>query len=147
MRISDWSSDVCSSDLIRRAAGFMLKTSGYTVATYPSGVAFLREVRHVEPGCILLDVRMPEMDGLEVQKVLNERGVAMPVIVLTGHGDISIAVRAMKAGAVEFIEKPFEKATLIDAITAGFERLAGLVRRVERGAEEAVLIAGRSEER
>src|SRR3546814_15471614 len=85
---------------------------------------------------------MPEMDGLEVQKVLNERGVAMPVIVLTGHGDISIAVRAMKAGAVEFIEKPFEKATLIEAITAGFERLDGIGRRVERGAEAAVLIAG-----
>src|SRR3546814_2136480 len=87
---------VDDEEAIRRSAGFMLKTSGYTVATYPSGVAFLREVRHVEPGCILLDVRMPEMDGLEVQKVLNERGVAMPVIVLTGHGDISIAVRAMK---------------------------------------------------
>src|SRR3546814_19755952 len=85
---------------------------------------------------------MPEMDGLEVQKVLNERGVAMPVIVLTGHGDISIAVRAMKAGAVEFIEKPFEKATLIEAITAGFERLDGIGRRVERGAAAAFLIAG-----
>src|SRR3546814_921869 len=133
---------VDDEEAIRRSAGFMLKTSGYTVATYPSGVAFLREVRHVEPGCILLDVRMPEMDGLEVQKVLNERGVAMPVIVLTGHGDISIAVRAMKAGAVEFIEKPFEKATLIEAITAGFERLEGIGRRVERGAEAAVLIAG-----
>src|SRR3546814_19317752 len=85
---------------------------------------------------------MPEMYGFEVQKVLNERGVAMPVIVLTGHGDISIAVRAMKAGAVEFIEKPFENATLIEAITAGFERLDGIGRRVERGAEAAVLIAG-----
>src|SRR3546814_15293346 len=85
---------------------------------------------------------MPEMYGFEVQKVLNERGVAMPVIVLTGHGDISIAVRAMKAGAVEFIEKPFEKATLIEAITAGFERLDGIGRRVERGAEAAVLLAG-----
>src|SRR3546814_11173087 len=67
---------VDDEEAIRRSAGFMLKTSGYTVATYPSGVAFLREVRHVEPGCILLDVRMPEMAGLEVQKVLNERGLA-----------------------------------------------------------------------
>ncbi|AHE52153.1 chemotaxis protein CheY [Sphingomonas sanxanigenens DSM 19645 = NX02] len=133
---------VDDEEAIRRSAGFMLKTSGYTVATYPSGTAFLREVRHVEPGCILLDVRMPDMDGLEVQKVLIERGVAMPVIILTGHGDISIAVRAMKAGAVEFIEKPFEKATLIEAISAGFERLDGLGRRAERGAEAALLIAG-----
>jgi len=82
------------------------------------------------------------MDGLEVQKMLIERGVAMPVIILTGHGDISIAVRAMKAGAVEFIEKPFEKATLIEAITAGFERLDGLSKRSERAAEATVLIAG-----
>ncbi|MDF0543909.1 response regulator [Sphingobium sp. H39-3-25] len=133
---------VDDEEAIRRSAGFMLKTSGYSVATYPSGVAFLREVRHVEPGCILLDVRMPDMDGLEVQKVLSDRGVAMPIIILTGHGDISIAVRAMKAGAVEFIEKPFEKATLIEAITAGFERLDGLGRRSERSAEAAVLIAG-----
>lgn len=133
---------VDDEEAIRRSAGFMLKTSGYTVATYPSGVAFLREVRHVEHGCILLDVRMPDMDGLEVQKMLIERGVAMPVIILTGHGDISIAVRAMKAGAVEFIEKPFEKATLIEAITAGFERLDGLSKRSERAAEATVLIAG-----
>lgn len=133
---------VDDEEAIRRSAGFMLKTSGYTVATYPSGVAFLREVRHVEHGCILLDVRMPDMDGLEVQKMLIERGVAMPVIILTGHGDISIAVRAMKAGAVEFIEKPFEKATLIEAITVGFERLDGLSKRSERAAEATVLIAG-----
>lgn len=133
---------VDDEDAIRRSAGFMLKTSGYAVATYASGVAFLREVRHVEAGCVLLDVRMPEMDGLEVQQALLERGIAMPVIILTGHGDISIAVRAMKAGAVEFIEKPFEKATLLAAITAGFDRLDGLGRRSEKALEAAVLIAG-----
>ncbi|PZU64838.1 response regulator [Sphingobium sp.] len=133
---------VDDEEAIRRSTGFMLKTSGYTVATYPSGVAFLREVRHMEPGCILLDVRMPEMDGLEVQQALIERGVAMPVIILTGHGDISIAVRAMKAGAVEFIEKPFVKATLVEAITAGFERPDGLGKRSQRAEEAAVLIAG-----
>lgn len=133
---------VDDEDAIRRSAGFMLKTSGYAVATYASGVAFLREVRHVEAGCILLDVRMPEMDGLEVQQALLERGIAMPVIILTGHGDISIAVRAMKAGAVEFIEKPFEKATLLAAIAAGFDRLDGLGRRSEKALEAAVLIAG-----
>lgn len=133
---------VDDEEAIRRSAGFMLKTSGYSVATYPSGVAFLRDVRHVEPGCVLLDVRMPEMDGLEVQKTLIERGIVMPVIILTGHGDISIAVRAMKAGAVEFIEKPFEKATLIEAITIGFERLDGIGRRTERASDAALLIAG-----
>ena len=110
-------------DAIRRSVGFMLRTSGFDVKTYESGVAFLKEAKTANPGCILLDVRMPEMDGLEVQRELNARGVAMPVIVLTGHGDISIAVQAMKAGAVDFLEKPFEKAHLLDAIERAFERL------------------------
>ncbi|EXS68961.1 MULTISPECIES: response regulator transcription factor [unclassified Sphingobium] len=132
---------VDDEDAIRRSAGFMLKTSGFSVATYASGVAFLREVRHAEPGCILLDVRMPEMDGLEVQQALLERGVAMPVIILTGHGDISIAVRAMKAGAVEFIEKPFEKAVLLDAIGIAFERLDDTGKRAVRAADAAVMIS------
>ncbi|WP_404477670.1 response regulator transcription factor [Novosphingobium sp. BL-52-GroH] len=132
---------VDDEESIRRSAGFMLKTSGFTVASYPSGVAFLREVRHAEPGCILLDVRMPDMDGLEVQQALLERGVAMPVIILTGHGDISIAIRAMKAGAVEFIEKPFEKAVLLGAIAAAFEQLDDSDNPVARAADAAVLIS------
>jgi two-component system response regulator FixJ len=133
---------VDDEEAIRRSASFMLKTSGFSVATYESGAAFLREVKHVEPGCILLDVRMPEMDGLEVQQVLLDRGIAMPVIILTGHGDISIAVRAMKAGAVEFIEKPFEKAVLLDAIAVAFERLDDSEKRTARSAEAAVMISG-----
>jgi len=110
-------------DAIRRAASFMLKTSGFTVETWATGVEFLKGVRHAEIGCILLDVRMPEMDGLEVQQKLREMGVMMPVIVLTGHGDISIAVRAMKNGAVDFIEKPIDKTVLMTAIEAAFRRL------------------------
>jgi two-component system response regulator FixJ len=128
-------------EAVRRSAGFMLKTSGFVVETWASGTAFLKEVRHASPGCILLDVRMPEMDGLEVQQALNERGVAMPVIVLTGHGDISIAVRAMKAGAVDFIEKPFEKAVLLGAIDAAFARLEDKKGRADRESEAAVAIA------
>ena len=115
---------------IRRSAGFMLRTSGFDVKTYASGVEFLKEVKNADPGCILLDVRMPEMDGLEVQAELNNRGVTMPVIVLTGHGDINTAVTAMKAGATDFIEKPFEKSVLFEAI----ERA---LRRLERGSEAA----------
>jgi len=131
---------VDDEEAIRRSAAFMLKTSGYAVETWPSGVAFLKEVRHADPGCILLDVRMPEMDGLDVQQALNERGVAMPVIVLTGHGDISIAVRAMKAGAVDFIEKPFEKAVLLGAIEVAFERLDKAGEQAARAGEAAVLL-------
>jgi two-component system response regulator FixJ len=131
-------------DSVRRSASFMLKTSGFSVEAWPSGVAFLKEVRHVEPGCILLDVRMPEMDGLEVQRTLHERGVAMPVIILTGHGDISIAVRAMKAGAIDFIEKPFEKDVLLGAIEAAFERLDASGEANSRAEEATVLLAALS---
>lgn len=131
-------------DSVRRSASFMLKTSGFSVQAWASGVAFLKEVRHVELGCILLDVRMPEMDGLEVQRTLHERGVTMPVIILTGHGDVSIAVRAMKAGAVDFIEKPFEKEVLLGAIEAAFERLDASGEANTRAEEAAVVLAALS---
>ena len=115
---------VDDEDAIRRSASFMLKTSGFDVLSYPSGVAFLKAIGPDAPGCVLLDVRMPEMDGLEVQQAMADRGIAMPVIVLTGHGDVTIAVRAMKGGAVDFIEKPFEKAVLLEAIAAAFDQIA-----------------------
>jgi two-component system response regulator FixJ len=113
---------VDDDDAVRRSAGFMLKTSGYQVKSYGSGVELLKE-RELAPGCILLDVRMPGMDGLQVQKTLRERGIGLPVIVMTGHGDVGVAVQAMKAGAVDFIEKPFEKAVLLNAIEDGFARI------------------------
>ncbi|WP_188055998.1 MULTISPECIES: response regulator FixJ [unclassified Sphingosinithalassobacter] len=133
---------VDDEDAIRRSAGFMLRTSGFEVKTYPSGVEFLKEAKAADPGCILLDVRMPEMDGLEVQAELNARGVAMPVIVLTGHGDITTAVQAMKAGAVDFIEKPFEKATLLAAIDMAFQRLEQRHEASASEQEAQVRIAG-----
>lgn len=108
---------------IRRSVSFVLKTSGFEVKQHISGAAFLKEVRHAEPGCILLDIRMPEMDGLEVQRELNAMGVTLPVVMLTGHGDIAAAVQAMKDGAVEFLEKPSDKATLLQAIDNAFARL------------------------
>jgi two-component system response regulator FixJ len=132
---------VDDDEAIRRSAGFMLKTSGYAVTTFASGVAFLRDAKTVEPGCVLLDVRMPDMDGLEVQRQLAERGVSMPIVVLTGHGDVSIAVRAIKAGAVDFIEKPFEKSVLLSAIVAAFERLDDVGGRTARATDAAVAIA------
>ena len=125
---------------IRRSAGFMLKTSGYAVETWESGAAFLKEVRHVEHGCILLDVRMPEIDGLAVQQVLAERGVTMPIVIMTGHGDVLIAVRAMKAGAVDFLEKPFEKAALIRSIEDSFERIASVHSAAARASEAEVIL-------
>ena len=115
---------VDDDEAIRHASSFMLRQAGYTVKTFPDGITFLDGHEPADPACILLDVRMPGMDGLSVQKVLNQRGNAMPVIVLTGHGDVSVAVEAMKNGAVEFLEKPYEKRALIDAIESAFNRIA-----------------------
>lgn len=120
---------------VRKSASFLLRISGYKTRSYSSGVAFLREARHAPMGCILLDIRMPEMDGLEVQRELNALGVKMPVIVLTGHGDVGIAVQAMKAGAVDFLEKPFETEHLMEAIEAGFDRIES--RQDESSASDA----------
>jgi len=114
---------VDDDDAIRRSAGFMLKTSGFRVRSFESGLELLKEVRSLEPGCILLDIRMPGMDGLDVQRALRDEGVSLPVVIMTGHGDVNIAVQAMKAGAVDFIEKPFEKPTLLDALEQGHSRL------------------------
>jgi two-component system response regulator FixJ len=129
---------VDDEDAIRRSAGFMLKTSGYRVRPFASGIELLRNARSLEPGCILLDIRMPGMDGLDVQQALREAGVGLPVIIMTGHGDIALAVRAMKAGAVDFIEKPFDKQTLQTALEQGFSRLRK-EERTRQKAEEAEL--------
>ena len=114
---------VDDDEAIRRSVGFMLKTSGFNVRTYESGIELMKAAGGLETGCILLDIRMPGMDGLEVQKALREKGVGLPVIIMTGHGDVSLAVQAMKAGAVDFIEKPFEKAVLLSGIEHAMERL------------------------
>jgi two-component system, LuxR family, response regulator FixJ len=123
---------VDDDEAIRRSASFMLRTSGLVVKTYASGAEFLDSGKALEPGCVLLDVRMPGMDGLEVQQTLKQRQ-RLPVIVMTGHGDVSLAVRAMKAGAVDFIEKPFEKATLFEALEQGFAQLAETGAQAARG--------------
>jgi two-component system response regulator FixJ len=129
---------VDDDEAIRRSASFMLRTSGYLVKTYASGVELLALGKAIPAGCILLDVRMPEMDGLEVQAALKEQGVLLPVIVMTGHGDVNVAVQAMKAGAVDFIEKPFEKAVLLSAIEEGFARIEQAGRRRARADEAKV---------
>jgi len=108
---------------IRRSVAFMLKTSSYQVEPYESGIELLKNAAKLGDGCILLDIRMPGMDGLEVQQALQVKGIGLPVIIMTGHGDVGLAVKAMKAGAVDFIEKPFRKEMLISAIEEGFRRL------------------------
>jgi two-component system, LuxR family, response regulator FixJ len=125
---------VDDDEAIRRSASFLLRTSGYLVKTYASGVELLG-TKDIARGCILLDVRMPGMDGIEVQRALKDRGVLLPVIVMTGHGDVNVAVQAMKAGAVDFIEKPFEKAVLVSALEEGFGRLDNAGRSKARADE------------
>ncbi len=136
---------VDDEESVRRSVGFMLRTSGFAVQAWASGVDFLKELRRADPGCILLDIRMPGMDGLEVQRVLHERGVTMPVIVLTGHGDVGVAVRAMRAGAVDFLEKPFEAEALLAAIEAAFERIAQASSAASRAVDARVALAVLSE--
>jgi two-component system, LuxR family, response regulator FixJ len=127
---------VDDDESIRRSVSFMLRTSGYVVKTYASGVEFLKDVKDAAAGVILLDVQMPQVDGLEVQRQLRAQGIFHPVIVMTAHGDVTVSVQAMKAGAIDFIEKPFEKAVLLGAIADGFDRLEQSSRRHAR-AEEA----------
>jgi len=110
---------VDDDDAVRRSVAFMLKTSGYQIRSYASGIDLLKEAKSLDVGCILLDIRMPGMDGLEVQQALKEAGVSLPVIIMTGHGDVPLSVKAMKAGAIDFIEKPFEKGTLLSALEQG----------------------------
>jgi len=114
---------VDDEEAIRKSAGFVLSRAGYKVLPYHSGTEFLKRAKAEPKGCVLLDVRMPEMDGLQVQSAMADCGIDMPVIVLTGHGDVTVAVQAMKAGAVEFLEKPFEKAALLAALERAFTRL------------------------
>ncbi|NNM76442.1 response regulator transcription factor [Sphingomonas sp. ID1715] len=114
---------VDDDEAIRRSLNFMLRTSGYKVEQFTCGEEFLKAATKLSPGCVLLDIRMPGLDGLEVQQAMAREGVTLPVVIMTGHGDVNLAVRAMKAGAIDFIEKPFEKATLMSALDQGFARL------------------------
>ena len=93
-----------------------LGTAGLAVRVYEFAIAFLEALPDLQPGCIVSDVRMPGMDGLELLRRLKEHGVDLPVIIMTGHADVPLAVEAMKAGAVDFIEKPFDDEVLLSAI-------------------------------
>jgi len=109
---------------VRRAVSFLLSTAGFSVRVYESGVKFLEKLEGLQQGCIITDVRMPGMDGVELLRRLRDRGAAMPVIVMTGHGDVALAVSAMKAGAVDFIEKPFGDEVIISAVRAALRQLS-----------------------
>ena len=110
---------------IRRSLTRLLTSAGFEAVAYARPMDFLQAAPALPPGdCLLLDLRMPDMDGLELQSKLNQIGVTLPVVVMTGDGDVSTAVRAMKAGAIDFIEKPFDDEQLLGSIAAALEVLA-----------------------
>jgi two-component system response regulator FixJ len=98
----------------------MLGTAELTSRPFASGTDFLEALPDLKPGCILLDIRMPQIDGFHVMSELVQKHIEWPVIVMTGHGEVSVAVRAMKLGAVDFIEKPFEEAVLLSSLERAF---------------------------
>ncbi|MEF9943004.1 MAG: response regulator, partial [Burkholderiaceae bacterium] len=109
-------------DAMRRALAFLIESVELEVVPYASAAAFLASPQATRPGCLVLDVRMPGMSGLELQQVMAREGIDLPIIFLTGHGEVSMVVNAMKAGAADFIEKPFRDQVLLEAV-------AGAVRR------------------
>ena len=107
---------------MRRSLATLLRSVGLDARVFPSPQEFMRADRPDAPGCLVLDVRMPGMSGLAFQEQLAKDGIALPIIFITGHGDVPMTVRAMKAGAVEFLSKPFDDQVLIDAIHGAIER-------------------------
>lgn len=107
---------VDDDDGMRRALDTLLSTVGYKTAVFSRPSEFLTSFKVDAPGCLVLDIRMPDMSGLEVQQHLNRMGSMLPVIFITGHGDVPMAVQAMKEGAYEFIQKPFRDQDLLDRI-------------------------------
>lgn len=117
---------------VRSSISFMLGTAGMRSRPFVSGVDFLDSLDHLEPGCILLDIRMPEIGGVEVLQELARRGIGWPVIIMTGHGEVAVAVETMKLGAVDFLEKPFEETLLLTCLkraAATLEQEGGIAER------------------
>ena len=134
---------------VRRSLSFMLGAAEIRSHPYGSGADFLEALPDLEPGCILLDLRMPQMDGFHVMAELAARNVDWPVVVMTGHGEIPIAVRAMKMGAVDFIEKPFSEQALLACFSQAFgllEERAASGKRRRDAHERAALLTSREKE-
>jgi two-component system response regulator FixJ len=124
---------------VRRALAFLLGTAGLAVKVYESASTFLERCEDFQSGCVVSDVRMPGIDGVELLRQLQQRRARIPVVIMTGHADVPLAVAAMKGGAVDFIEKPFADEVLLTAIQAAFER----DRNSGRPAGETAQIQGR----
>jgi len=121
-------------DAVRESLAFLLKTARIAVKTYDSAAAFLGASPPITSGCVITDVRMPGISGIELLQRLRERNVGVPVIVITGHGDVPLAVEAMKLGAADFFEKPFDDEALLAAVRSALSQLAD---NSKRDAEQA----------
>lgn len=135
---------------VRDSIATLLSMHGFATRTFDSGEAFLDKIGPSPSGCVLVDLRMPGLSGLDLQREMKARRIDLPAVFVTGHGDVKSAVEAMKHGAVDFVEKPFEEARLLDAIrraldSAGTDRLAGagdrLANLTEREREVLALVA------
>lgn len=111
---------------IRRALMRLMQSVSLPSETYGSAQEFLDAYDPARPGCLVLDIRMPQISGLDLQQMLAARGIEIPIIIITGHGDVPMCVRAMKAGATDFIQKPFHEQELLDAIQCAIRRDAEL---------------------
>jgi FixJ family two-component response regulator len=112
---------VDDDDALRKATSRLLKANGFLVRPFDSAEAFLAEYRPGESGCLLLDLHMPGQSGLDLQRTLLDRGVALPIVFLTGHGDVPASVKAMKGGAIDFLQKPVEEERLIATLETALE--------------------------
>jgi two-component system response regulator FixJ len=128
-------------EAVRQSLEFLLRTAGVTARTYESASAFLSALPTIETGCVITDVRMPGISGIELLRRLGELQVKLPVIVITGHGDIPLAVEAMKNGAADFLEKPFEDEHLIGSVRSALDRSQQNAARDARRAEVEARLA------
>jgi two-component system, LuxR family, response regulator FixJ len=131
-------------DALRESLAFLLSTARIAVATYPSAAAFIEAIPAAELSCVITDVRMPGMSGIDLLKRLREMKIDVPVIVITGHGDVPLAVEAMKVGAIDFLEKPFDDEVLLASVRAAIQRRGGAIKRDAERAEIESKLAGLS---
>src|SRR6476619_3214804 len=113
---------VDDEEAVRNSLAFLLGTSGFAVRTHASAMAFLEVAGSIRNGCLVTDLRMPDIDGVELLRRLKAAGMMLPAIVVTGHGDVQMAVEAMKNGAIDFIEKPFSDEVLIESIARAVDQ-------------------------
>jgi len=120
---------------LRESLAFLLRSAAFEVKSFESAKAFLDVLPHAAPGCIITDVRMPDISGIELLRRLKELKIGVPVIVITGHGDIALAVEAMKIGAADFFEKPFDDDLLVASVRAVLRQREGQTKRGAKRAE------------